>query len=127
MKFKKTGPCRVLRKFYANAYEIELPLDIGISPIFNVVDLYRYEDGDIGDIAEGKEEIDWLKELPRTKTLQPEKILDKILSKKTRGWAYFQYLVKWKDQPVAEATWMTDTMLQKLGSSVEKNQRSELL
>jgi len=28
-------------------------------------------------------------------------------------------LVKWKDQPIAEAIWMTDAMLQKLGSFVE--------
>ena len=39
LKFKKIGPCRILRKFSANAYEIELPSDIGISPIFNIVDL----------------------------------------------------------------------------------------
>ena len=39
LKFKIIGPCRVLRKFSANAYEIELPPDIGISQNFNVVDL----------------------------------------------------------------------------------------
>ena len=37
LKFKKIVPCRILRKFSANAYEIELPPEIGISPIFNVV------------------------------------------------------------------------------------------
>ena len=45
LKFKKIGLCRILRNFSINAYEIELPYDIGISPIFNVADLYRYEDG----------------------------------------------------------------------------------
>ena len=44
LKFKNIGPCKILRKFSANAYEIELPPDVGISPIFNVSDLYKYED-----------------------------------------------------------------------------------
>jgi hypothetical protein len=36
LKMKKIGPCKVLNKFGANAYEIELPDGIEISPIFNV-------------------------------------------------------------------------------------------
>jgi len=52
--------------------------------------------------------------------LQPEKILEKRLFKKTRGHEYFQYSIKWKDQPIADDTWMTNAMLQKLGSSVEE-------
>jgi hypothetical protein len=39
---KNIGSCKVIRKFGANAYEIELPDGVGISPIFNVVDLYPY-------------------------------------------------------------------------------------
>jgi hypothetical protein len=36
LKMKKIGPCRILKKFGANAYEIELSNGIGISPIFNI-------------------------------------------------------------------------------------------
>ena len=41
---KKIGPCRIVRKIPTNAYEIELPEGIGISPIFNVADLYPYKE-----------------------------------------------------------------------------------
>ena len=60
-----------IAKISANAYEIELPPDIGISPIFNVVDLYRYEDRDTIDVVKDKEEkeVNWVKQLPTTKPL----------------------------------------------------------
>ena len=50
LKFKNIGPCKILRKFSENSYEIEFPPDVGISPIFNVADLYKYEN----DGAEGR-------------------------------------------------------------------------
>jgi hypothetical protein len=46
LKLKKIGSCKILRRFGENAYEIKLPKDVGISPIFNITDLYLYtEDG----------------------------------------------------------------------------------
>ena len=122
LKSKKIGPCRILRKFSANAYEIELPPGVGISPIFNVADLYKYEKEAADDTAQDQEtpEIDWVKQLPTAKNLQPERILDKKVYKKTRAREYFQYLVKWKGQPITEATWVTEDILQKLGKSVDE-------
>jgi transposase InsO family protein len=48
LKMKKIGPCKIIRKFEANAYEIELPDGVGISPIFNIADLYPYRADETG-------------------------------------------------------------------------------
>ena len=55
MKVKNIGPCRILKKFSANAYELEIPTGVGISPIFNVADLYPYVVGDTGPFTEGED------------------------------------------------------------------------
>ena len=52
--------------------------------------------------------VDWKGQLPQKEQPQIEAILDKKISKKTRNKDYFQYLVKWKDQPSEDATWMTE-------------------
>jgi hypothetical protein len=46
---KKTGPCRILKIFTANAYEIEFPNNVGISTIFNIADLYPYRRDETGE------------------------------------------------------------------------------
>ena len=120
MKFKKIGPCKILRKFSANSYEIELPPDVGISPIFNVVYLYKYEDDGAEGRSADKGQVEWKEQLPPAQPLQPKKILEKRVSKKTRGREYFQYLIKWNDKTEEDATWMTKEMLQKIGRSVEE-------
>eukprot|EP00253_Pinus_taeda_P033336 PITA_33336 len=51
LKFKKIGPCKIIRKFSANAYELQLPPGIGISPIFNVADLFPYVTGSADNAA----------------------------------------------------------------------------
>jgi hypothetical protein len=50
LKMKNIGPCKILRKFAANAYEIEFLDNVGISPIFNVADLYPYSSDDAGKL-----------------------------------------------------------------------------
>jgi hypothetical protein len=60
MKMKKIGPCKVLKKFWANAYEIELPDGIKISPIFIVSYLYPYKAEEAGTSDE-QQEVQWTK------------------------------------------------------------------
>jgi hypothetical protein len=93
LKMNKIGPCKVLRKFGENAYDIELSEGIRISPIFNVADLYPYR---AREIDTGTEEpvIQWRKQLPVAENPQMECILDKRVSKKTQRKEYFEYLVK---------------------------------
>jgi hypothetical protein len=80
---KKIGPCKILRKFDANTYEIELPDGVGISPIFNVSDLYPYMNDDIWGL-EDKEKVQWEKQMPIAEKPQMEKIVDQRIGKKTK-------------------------------------------
>ena len=41
------------------------------------------------------------------------------MSKKTRGKEYYEYLIKQKNHPIEDSTWMIATMLQKSGVTVE--------
>ena len=111
---KKIGPCRVLKKFGTNAYEIELPDGIGISLIFNVSYLYPYKAEEAGT-NDNQSEVQWRKQMPVVEKLQMESILDKRIGKKTRRREYFEYLVKWKGHPVEDASWENEAKIQKHG------------
>jgi hypothetical protein len=57
---KKIGSCKILRSFGENDYELELPEDVGISPIFNIANLYPdREDG--FERSEDQGRIQWEK------------------------------------------------------------------
>jgi hypothetical protein len=63
MKMKKIGSCKVIRKFGANTYDIELLDGVRISPIFNVAYLYPYRAEEVGAEEEQKE-VQWTKQIP---------------------------------------------------------------
>jgi hypothetical protein len=103
LKMKNIGPCKVIRIFGTNAYEIELPDGVGISPIFNVVDLYPYKAGEIR-VEEEQKQVQWTKQMPVAIEPQMEIIIDKRVSKRTWRKEYFKYLVKWKGHLVEDAS-----------------------
>ena len=49
-----------------------------------------------------------------------ERILDIGVLKKMRGQEYYEYLVKWKDHPLEDATWVTAPLIQKSGSTIDE-------
>jgi hypothetical protein len=114
LKMKKIRPCKVLKKFGANVYEIELPKGIRISPIFNVLDLYAYKEGK----SDEQSEVQWTKQMPVAEKPQMESILDKRVSKRTRRREYFEYLVKWKGHLVEDVSWENEAEIQKHGQIV---------
>jgi hypothetical protein len=119
LKLKKIGPCKILRKFDANVYEIELPEDMGISPIFNISDLYPYREDDTRG-SEDQKEIQWKKQMLVAKKPQMEKIVDRRTGKKTKRKIYFEYLVNWKGQPIEDASWVNEEDIQKHGKSMQE-------
>jgi hypothetical protein len=96
-----------LKKFGANACEIELPDGIEISPIFNVEDLYPYRAKETR-AGDKQKEVQWTKQMAVDKKPQMERIIDKRISKRTRRKEYFEYLVKWKGHPIEDASWEDD-------------------
>jgi len=123
LKMKNIGPCRILRKFFSNAYEIELLEGIGISPIFNVAYVYPYkgtrEEIQEESIEEEVHTLNWKEQILETKKKDVEAILEERVIKKSKGQTYYHYLFKWKGKLVEDASWMTIAKLQKFNAYPE--------
>ena len=109
MKYKKVGPCKIFRKIYENAYKLELSENLDISPISNVVDLYEFHEGD--KIHEEGTLDEWKQQLPIKPVEEMEEILATRIGNKTRQKEYLEYLIKWKNMGIEDASWVFEEEL----------------
>jgi hypothetical protein len=81
LKMKKFGPCKVVKRHDSgNAYEVELPAKLNISPVFNISDLIEYYEGGDGDEVA---EVQWSIPVANSATKEIEEILDSHVGKST--------------------------------------------
>ena len=110
LKMKKFGPCKIVKMHdFGNAYEVELPVKLNISPLFNISDLTEYYEG-----CDGEEVIEAQWSIPTT-SLATKEIMDSCVGKSTRNITYEEYLVKWKWRLVEDSSWLAREEVNHLG------------
>ena len=57
----------------------------------------------------------WMRHMPSAQPHEIEKILDTQVAKRTRRKEHLQYLVKWKNRPIKESSWLDAAQIQKAG------------
>ncbi|CAL8155920.1 unnamed protein product [Prunus armeniaca] len=114
LKSKKFGPCKVLKKISSNAYMLELPPDLQISPIFNVSDLYLFEGFDEEPVSTEAQ----IQQLPKAHPEIVEDVLDIKEVKSRRGNQYRRFLVKWLGKNATESTWVPEEELKRIDPEI---------
>lgn len=109
------GPFRILKRIGPNAYVLDLPLNMSINPTFNVDDLVPFQGPTTIPTSPFHDPNNTPAQLPLPLPPSPpiphykeeiENILDdQVVSTKHRG--YQKYLVKWKNRPHTNCTWIT--------------------
>ncbi|XP_059074855.1 uncharacterized protein LOC131874917 [Cryptomeria japonica] len=120
---KKIGPFKILKKYGNNAYHIDLPSDIGLSPIYNLADIYAYKNvvHDVGVAGYVDPPTPYMMEdVLSQPTSEIEYIADKRVRKETRRQTYYEFLVKWKGKPLEDATWMTEEAIKMIGVTLSE-------
>jgi hypothetical protein len=107
---RRAGPFKILHRLGSNAYHLELPTDLSISPIFNVEDLTTYTGHSEEEQAAASPAHLPSHVPPRD---QIEAILDDQLVSTRRG-GYQKFLIKWKNRPMSDCCWLQTEEVQRL-------------
>ena len=106
------GPYRINKRVGVVAYELELPHGSRIHNVFHVSCLKRAIDQHITPL----EVLPPLDEVGQL-VLVSEDILE-LREKKLRRRSIREYLIKWKDLPIEDATWENEQVIREAGSKL---------
>jgi hypothetical protein len=110
LRHRRAGPFTILRQLGPNAYHIDLPPDLHLSPIFNVEDLTAYS-GQLDDPTTDPVPIN------APISVKPREEIEDILDDQivfTRRGGYQKFLVKWKNRPLSDCCWLQTEEVQRL-------------
>jgi hypothetical protein len=108
------SPFKILKRLGTNAYHLELPPTLSISPIFNVEDLTAY----LGSPAEVSQATATAAPPANLPTHAPscdqiDAILDDQLVSTRKG-GYQKFLVRWKNRLASDDSWLKIEEVQRL-------------
>jgi len=62
----------------------------------------------------------WMRQMPSAQPFEVERIIDTQVAKRTHRKEYLQYLVKWKNCPIEDNSWLDVAQIHRAGYSVEE-------
>jgi len=114
------GPFQIIKKWGSNAYVLDLPNDLSISPIFNVEDvtLHRgnFEPPSLPFGASAGTQVPKLPPFPQSHA-DIEAVLDNEFVSSSRC-GFRRFLVQWAGRPQSDATWMTENEFRALNPAL---------
>ena len=133
LRARGTGPFKILKQIGPNAYVVDIPLDFGVSPTFNVADLVSFT----GQAAIPSDPFEPASpfvseptpERPPAPLRGRRELIDRILDEQitnTRNRVYQRYLVRWKDRPQSEDSWISKEELQHLDPDLLERYQSDV-
>ncbi|CAL2237284.1 unnamed protein product [Prunus armeniaca] len=129
---RSMGPYCILRKLGANAYLVELPPDVHISPIFNIFDLFPYRGTFTPPVAivithaivpSAAPCVPASHAAPTDKISQ---VLDHEVVASAPG-GFSRFLVRWVGRPDTDATWITENEFRQLDPSHLRQVQDDLV